>query len=65
MVAGVNFLYTPEQKDYLELSLGFNQIGFGILKLFRFDVVAEFKRGNYEGVGYLIGLTLPVDEFRM
>lgn len=65
MVAGANFLYTPEQKDYLELSLGFDQIGFGIVKLFRFDVVTSFKQGEYDGLGYLIGLTLPVDEFRL
>ncbi len=65
MVAGVNFLYTPEKKDYLELSLGFDQIGFGILKLFRFDVAASFVKGKYDGFGYLIGMTLPIDEFQM
>ena len=65
MVAGVNFLYTPEMKDYLELSLGFDQIGFGILKLFRFDVAASFVKGNYDGLGYLIGVTLPIDEFQL
>ena len=65
LVAGANFLYTTEEKDYLEVSLGFDQIGFGVLKLFRFDVVGSFKKGNYESLGYLIGVTLPIDDFQM
>ena len=65
LVAGANFLYTSEEKDYLELSMGFDQIGFGVLKLFRFDVVGSFRKGNYDGLGYLIGLTLPIDDFQM
>ena len=65
LVAGANFLYTPEEKDYLELSLGFDQIGFGILKLFRFDVVSSFRKKKYDGLGYLIGVTLPIDDFQL
>lgn len=65
MVAGANFLYTPEKKDYLECSLGIDQIGFGILKLFRFDVVSSFSKGKYNGLGYLFGITLPIDDFQL
>ena len=65
MVAGADFLYTTEEKDYLELSLGFDQIGFGILRLFRFDVVGSFRKGEYDGLGYLVGITLPIGEFQL
>ncbi len=64
LVAGANFLYTPEKKDYLEISLGFDQIGFGILKIFRFDLVSSFSAGNHNGFGYLFGITLPMEELQ-
>ena len=62
LVAGANFLYTAEEKDYAELLLGFDNIGFGVLKLFRVDVVTSFKERKYDGIGYMIGITLPIDE---
>lgn len=65
LVAGANFLYTPEEKDYMEYSIGINQIGFGPLKLFRFDVVGSFKQGEYDGLGYLIGVLLPLDDLEL
>ncbi len=65
MVAGANFLYTSEEKDYLELSLGFDQIGFGILRLLRFDVAGSFRNGEFEGLGYLIGVAVPVGDFEL
>ncbi|MEO1258348.1 MAG: DUF5686 and carboxypeptidase regulatory-like domain-containing protein [Bacteroidota bacterium] len=65
MVVGANFLYTAEEKDYLECLIGFDNIGFGILKLFRFDVIGSFRRGSYDGLGYMFGITLPIDDLQM
>ncbi|MEY3366859.1 MAG: hypothetical protein RI973_14 [Bacteroidota bacterium] len=59
LIAGFNFLYTPRQKDYLELSLGFGNIGAGIAKFLRFDVVSSLRQGQYAGTGYLVGINLP------
>ena len=63
LVAGANFLYTTESKDYWEVSLGFDGIGAGFARFLRFDVVSSFRNGKYDGTGYLIGMDLPIDEF--
>jgi hypothetical protein len=62
LIAGTNFLYTKEEKGYWELSLGFDNLGFGAFRLFRIDVVSSFDKNGYLDTGYLIGLMLPVDE---
>ncbi|MBI5917444.1 MAG: carboxypeptidase-like regulatory domain-containing protein [Bacteroidetes bacterium] len=63
LVAGANVLYTTEMKDYAEFSLGFDGIGFG--RLLRFDVVTSIKQGKYDGVGYVIGMVLPMTELQL
>lgn len=63
LVAGANVLYTTENKDYFELSLGFDGIGAGFARFLRFDVVSSFRHGTYDGTGYVIGMDLPIDEF--
>ncbi|MCB0518257.1 MAG: carboxypeptidase-like regulatory domain-containing protein [Lewinellaceae bacterium] len=65
LVAGANFLYTTEKKDYFEASLGLNNIGFGIVRFFRFDVVSSFLNGKYDGTGYLIGINLPLGDLEL
>ena len=65
LVASAKFLYTSEMKDYAELSIGFDNIGFGILRLFRFDVTASFMQGNYDRLGFLIGVNLPIEDFQV
>jgi hypothetical protein len=62
LIAGINFLYTPAQRDYLELSLGFGNIGAGIAKFLRVDVVSSFRQSGYAGTGFLIGINLPFGE---
>jgi hypothetical protein len=63
LVAGANFLYTSEAKDYAEVSLGFD--GLTTLRLFRVDVVASFERGKYQGIGYIVGMSLPLEELQL
>ena len=65
LVAGANFLYTTEQKDYAEVSFGLDNLGFGIVRLLRFDVVSSFVRGKYDGTGILFGINLPIGDFEM
>lgn len=57
-VVGANFLYTKEQKDYLEVFTGFDNIGFGALRLFRVDLAAVFKQGKYQNLAFVIGIDL-------
>ncbi|MFQ5447617.1 MAG: DUF5686 family protein, partial [Saprospiraceae bacterium] len=57
-IAGAGLLYTEENKDYWEVSLGLGNIGFGVFRLFRFDVVSSFQSGSYAGTSYLVGLNL-------
>lgn len=57
-IIGVNFLYTKEQKDYWELSFGLDNIGFGVFRLFRVDVVSSFVRGKYHDTGVVFGIRL-------
>lgn len=60
-VLGASFLYTPDQKDYLELSFGLDNIGFKLFRFLRFDVVSTFKKGKYDSTGWMIGLNVPID----
>ncbi len=57
-VLGAAFLYTEEGKDYFEVSFGLDNIGFGIFKLFRADVVSSFRNGNYLTTGFRLGVNL-------
>ncbi len=57
-VVGASMLYTPLRKDYVELSLGIDNIGFKAFRFFRFDVVAPFRNGNFTDLGFVIGLKI-------
>jgi Family of unknown function (DUF5686) len=63
LVAGANLLYTTEEKDYAEFSLGFDGIGFG--RLFRVDAITAFHKGKYQGVGWMVGISLPLEELQL
>ena len=64
LVAGAGVLFTSEQKNYTELSLGFDGIGIGFARLLRFDVASSFRQGKYDGTTWLIGMALPMDELQ-
>lgn len=55
------FLYTAEQKEYFELGFGIDNIGFGVFRLFRFDVVWA-RRGADWQTGVVVGVRMPIDE---
>ncbi|MDX1942694.1 MAG: DUF5686 and carboxypeptidase regulatory-like domain-containing protein [Saprospiraceae bacterium] len=56
------FLYTKEKKDYLELGVGLDNIGFGVFRLFRFDLVWSHNSAGKWDIGYMIGIQMPIDE---
>jgi len=53
-----SYLRTPEFGDYLELSYGIENLGFGILKIFRVDAVASFEEWKYGKFGVRLGIGL-------
>ena len=66
-VAGFDFLHTTkykigqtevDAKNYAEIAFGIDNIGFGVFRLFRFDVVASFEEWKYDSVGVLLGIKL-------
>ena len=68
-VAGFDFLHTTEYRNglseiparnYAELAFGVDNLGFGIFRLFRFDVVASFSDWKYDGVGVLLGFKVDI-----
>ena len=66
-VIGANFYYTDRPSSdptftrdlpYWELNFGLENIGFGVFRLFRVDVVAGFYGGTYEKTGVILGIAL-------
>jgi hypothetical protein len=57
-VLSTSYLYTPENKYYLELGFGFENLGIGILKIFRVDLVGSFFGGQYRETGLRLGISL-------
>ncbi len=58
MVVGASLLYTEDQQDYLEVNVGIDNIGIGIVRLFRVDIVNSFVRGKYQQTGVVVGIKL-------
>ncbi|MEN0004810.1 MAG: DUF5686 and carboxypeptidase regulatory-like domain-containing protein [Bacteroidota bacterium] len=58
-VLGAKFLDTNEQPSYAEFSFGIDQIGFGPVRLFRFDVVTSYTATGKWDWGLMLGLRLP------
>lgn len=66
-VVSFNALYTDQNAEdgaasakmpYWEASFGLDNLGFGVFRLFRVDVVSSFMAGKYEKTGVVIGLKL-------
>ncbi len=58
VVVGSSFLYTADQKDYLEWSVGIDNIGWGVFRLFRLDYVVGYDQGSYFDRGFKFGIKL-------
>ncbi len=59
-VFAASYLRTSESElgDYLELSYGIENLGFGIFKIFRVDAVASFEEWKYGKFGVRLGIGL-------
>jgi hypothetical protein len=55
LVGGFHQLAIPNNNPYQELTVGFDRIGFGKLKIFRVDYVRSFQGNNF-GEGFMFGL---------
>jgi len=57
-VVGAAFLYTGPQEDYLELSIGLDNLGFKAFRLLRLDFVVSFDQGRQRDARFIIGVNL-------
>ncbi|MBL7886612.1 MAG: carboxypeptidase-like regulatory domain-containing protein [Flavobacterium sp.] len=55
LVLGFHNLAIPNQKPYQEFTIGLDNLGFGKLRLFRFDYVRSYQNG-YQGDAIVFGL---------
>ena len=55
LVLGFHNLAIPNQKPYQEFTIGLDNLGFGKLRLFRFDYVRSYQNG-YQGDSFVFGL---------
>ncbi len=55
-VAGAHFLYTPDRQDYTELTIGLENIGFGLFRIFRFDTVFAHRPDGTWQTGVVMGI---------
>ncbi len=57
LVVGFHALATPDRKPYSEFTVGLDNLGFGKLKVFRFDYVHSYQNGIQEN-GVVFGLKI-------
>ncbi len=50
------YLYTPEVGYYGELSLGLEEVGWGLFRLFRVDVFTRYQDQKWNNAGLMIGV---------
>jgi hypothetical protein len=55
LVLGFHNLAVPDRKPYQEFSVGLDNLGFGKLRIFRFDYVRSYQNG-YQGDAVIFGL---------
>ena len=56
LVAGYHFLAVPEQKPYMEATIGLDNVGWGKFRLLRLDYVRSYQ-GGFAAQGVILGLT--------
>jgi hypothetical protein len=62
LVVGANALKCAGQPFFAELSCGVDNLGWGVMRLFRLDVVPYFMENGYGGTGLLLGIDLPLSD---
>lgn len=57
LIVGLHQLSLPKMAPYQEFSIGLDNLGFGKMKIFRFDYVRSYQSG-YRGDGIVFGLKI-------
>ena len=57
-VLGFHFLRTSKEPDYFEISLGLDNIGFGVFRLFRVDGFLQYQAEKGWKPGWVFGIKL-------
>lgn len=60
VVAGYHFLYTPEQKDYMEFTIGLDRLGWKLFRFGRVDFVTAYKVGEKPKFGAVFALAFSL-----
>ncbi len=56
VVAGYHYLYTAEQGNYMEFSLGLDRLGWKLLRFGRIDFVTAYQPGQRPRLGVVFGI---------
>jgi hypothetical protein len=56
VVAGYHFLYTPDQQDYMEFTIGLDRLGWNLLRFGRVDFVMAYESGSAIRPGVVFGI---------
>lgn len=57
LIGGYNLINVPKLKPYQEVSVGFDNIGFGKLRVFRISYVRAYQNG-FQGDGFVFGIKM-------
>ncbi|KGO85000.1 hypothetical protein Q765_18470 [Flavobacterium rivuli WB 3.3-2 = DSM 21788] len=57
LVAGYHFLAIPEQKPYMETTIGLDNVGWGKFRLLRIDYIHSINGNSRSKNGVILGLT--------
>ena len=57
LILGFHSLMVPERSPYHEFTVGLDNLGFGKLRVFRFDYIHSYQNGN-QGDGVVFGIKL-------
>ncbi len=57
-IVKISFLKTPDLSNYTEFSFGIDNLGVGLFRLFRVDVVTHLQEGKWGAPGVVLGIGL-------
>jgi Family of unknown function (DUF5686)/CarboxypepD_reg-like domain len=63
LVAGYHHISSPDYKSYHEFTVGFDNIGWGVFRIFRVDYVRAYQGSGFVTDGFVFGLKLLGDDF--
>ncbi|KOS06022.1 hypothetical protein AM493_08210 [Flavobacterium akiainvivens] len=58
LVGGYHHISSPDYKSYHEVTVGFDNIGVGMFRIFRVDYVRSYQGSTFIGDGFVFGIKL-------